>query len=98
MPHLVQVHESWSGAAFEVVGVSESSADDVAHLQRELALPFGTVAESRARDDFGIALIWGSVFLLVDPEGVVRADTLAGAEERLRAELGAAGGGGGRTP
>ena len=88
MPHLVQVQEELGGPDFSLLAITDAPAEEMAAFRERHELNFPILSEAVAtREAFGIDLIWGSVFYLVDPEGRVVEDGLERSVERVEDEL-----------
>jgi len=57
---------------------------EVADYREAQSLDFPVLASARqTRELWGVHMIWGNVVRLVDPDGIVRAESLGGAERVL---------------
>ena len=76
IPRLVQVH-SQLAANTSLVGIATASEFELFQFAKEYALEFPLLADGESlMDAYGIDLIWGSVFYLVDAQGAVLAAEL----------------------
>ena len=89
IPRLVQAHTELP-ADTALVGIAAGPEFELFQFAREHRLPYPILAEAEPlMDAYGIDLIWGSVFYLVDPEGrVLAADREPSIEAALAAEAG----------
>ena len=88
MPHLVQVQEKYGESSFRVVGVTQAAVLQAEQFMADQALNFPLLAGTELNaENFGVKVIWGSVFYLVDPEGRIVAGSLRSAEHVLEEEL-----------
>ena len=86
----MQVQETYGGEDFTLVTVTDAPADEAAAFAFEERVTFPVLAGAAlTRAAYGVDLIWGSTFFLVDPAGEIVATELEQAEERLAEELGA---------
>lgn len=91
MPHLVQVQETYAKQSFSMVGLTDVDPETARAFAREYELNFPVLANGEAvREAYGVDLVWGSSFFLIDPEGTIVAQGLDDCEERLAREFGAA--------
>ena len=76
IPRLVQVHSELP-ADTALVGIAAGPEFELFQFAQEHRLPFPILAEAEPlMDAYGIDLIWGSVFYLVDAEARVLAADL----------------------
>ncbi|MEM7163846.1 MAG: hypothetical protein AAF581_00190 [Planctomycetota bacterium] len=89
MPHLVQVQAEFDDwRRFMIVGVTAGSRRDAEKVADDCDLNFLLLANATADcEAYGVRLVWGSTFYLVNPSGRIVASGLTACEERLRAEL-----------
>ena len=88
MPHLVQVQEQYGESSFRVVGVTQATVLEAEKFMAEQALNFSLLAGTEENaESFGVKMIWGSVFYLVDPEGQIVAGSLKSAERVLEEQF-----------
>jgi len=91
MPHLVQVQNEYAKHSFSIVASTDDSVELTQAFADEHAINFPILADAPAvREAYGVGLIWGSSFFLVDPEGQIVAQDLDACEARLAEELGEA--------
>jgi peroxiredoxin len=91
MPHLVQVQRDYEDESFSIILVTKATAVEMRAFADRHELNFPVLAEAHETlDAFGVSMIWGSEFYLVDPQGYVVARGVGEAEERLARELSAA--------
>ncbi len=85
MPHLVEVQEELGSESFSLVGVTDAGLEEVEEFAREFELNFPILCDAEAVGEaYGVDLIWGSVFYLVDPERRIVADALVDALRIVR--------------
>ena len=84
------MHDTYRAAGFTVVGVTDHPAHDAQRYAAKYGIQFPILANADpVREEFGVALVWGTVVFLVDPDGRVVANGLDDAERILADELGA---------
>ena len=91
MPHLVQVQQSYRDQGFSIVAVTDVERDVAKRFALDNGLNFPILSEAEpVREAYGVDLIWGSAFFLVDPTGTIVEQGLDDCLARVEAELGAA--------
>ena len=82
------MQEEFGELGLEIIGITDAGRTEAQEFASDQELNFPLVADApRTREAFGIKMIWGSVVFLVGPDGVIRAESLDDAEERLEEEL-----------
>ena len=89
MRHLVRVQEERGGDDFIVVGITDAPADQIEEFRDEHGLNFPVLSEAAStREAFGIEMIWGSEFYLVDPQERIVARGFDASLDELDVRLG----------
>lgn len=89
MPHLVQVQENYGSQSFSIIGITDESTESAQRFAEQQKLNFPVLADAgTVRDAYGVGLVWGSSFFLVDPKGEIVEQGLDACEIRLGQELG----------
>ncbi len=84
----MQVQDTYRDRSFSIVGVTDVDVATAQAFAREHALNFPVLANGKAvREAYGVDLVWGSTFFLIDPAGTIVAQGLEECEERLAMEL-----------
>lgn len=84
------MHDTYRDAGFTVLGVTDHPVHDAQRYANKHGMQFPVLANADdVREAYGVALVWGTVVFLVDPDGRVVARDLGDAEQILAAELGA---------
>ncbi len=87
-PRVAQLRDTFEPLGAEVVGVTAASREDVERFVLEDGGRYPVLANADAeRDAWGVSMVWGSVYYLVDPRGLIVVEGLDAAEAHLRAEF-----------
>ncbi len=74
----------YSSKSFTVLGVTDANREETLGLAREHSLNFPLLVGAEAtRESYGIDMVRGSIFYLVDSESRIVADGLGDLEEAL---------------
>ena len=89
MPHLVQVQENYGSQSFSIIGITDESTESAQRFAEQQQLNFPILADAgKVRDAYGVGLVWGSSFFLIDPNGEIVEQGLDASEIRIGQELG----------
>ncbi len=81
------MQDKYSNHGLAIAGVTDASRKDVEIFIHDHATNFPVLAEAKAdREAFGISMIWGSVFFLIDDGGNVVSQDLDEIERLVREE------------
>ncbi len=82
----MQAQNEFGSGEFTVVGVTPGTAEDVTRVAAAERMNYPVFADApKTTRAFGVRLIWGSTFYLVDPSNKIVARGLDDAEAHLRA-------------
>jgi peroxiredoxin len=89
VPHLVEVQEQYKAKGLKVIGITKATREDVARFDKEQGVSYWLLAEAdKDQLAYGVKLVWGTMYFLVDPEGQIVSQDLQVIEQRLATELG----------
>jgi peroxiredoxin len=88
-PHLVEVQDTYKAKGLRLIGVTKATREDTRRFGADQKVNYALLAEAEADQlAYGVKLVWGTRYFLVDPDGTVVAQELDVIEQRLAAELG----------
>lgn len=89
-PRVAQLRDDLADHGVIVVGVTSESREDAREFIEVAGGRYPVLANAAAdRDAWGVDFVWGSVYYLLDPNGVIVLEGLDAAEDRLRTEFNA---------
>ncbi len=81
------MQEQYSDRGLVIAGVTDASREDVEGFIHEHATNFPVLAEAEAdREAFGVSMIWGSEFFLLDDGGNILSQDLDEIERMVQGE------------
>ena len=87
-PRVAQLRDEFLPHGVLVVGVTSASREDAQEFIEDAGGQYPVLANgSTDRDAWGVDLIWGSIFYLINPHGIIVLEGLDAAEARLRTEF-----------
>jgi len=89
VPDLVEIQSKYSNKKFTVIGASKADHESLVAFAQQHSVTYPLLAEAaKDHEAYGVGLVWGTVFFLVDPEGKVVSQEIDAIKRRLAKELG----------
>ena len=89
MPHLVEMQNAYAKKNFTVIGVTAAAREQVAAFGGEQNVNYPMLAAAQAdQDAYGVSLVWGTMFFLINPKGEIVSQDLKQIEKQLANKLG----------
>ena len=89
IPGLVEIQSQYGKKNFTVIGATKADREFLTEFAKERQVTYPLLAEAQKDlEAYGVGLVWGTVFFLIDPQGQVVSQDLDEIKQRLSNELG----------